>query len=111
MKKLMSMLLVTVLLCGCMMPVAYADSAIQPRDSNYFSSYGTTLSNEGEGVIKITFSTTGIKINNSIGVSSYLVEKLDDDGNWEDVTGLLSGETGSGVMSYTYSKYFNGVVG
>lgn len=109
MKKFLSLILVTVFLCGVMMPVACAESAPQPRDSAFFGSYGTHLSDEGGGRFKIVFTANGLKISNTIGVSSYEVERQDDDGNWEDCSGLLNGQTGSGVISYSFSKYFNGV--
>ena len=109
MKKILSLILTLTLMCSVFVPSLTA--AVEPRDSAYFHSYGTTLAAEDDGIIRITFSATGLQINNSIGVATYFVERLDDDGNWESVTELLSGQTASGVFSYTYSRNFQGVPG
>jgi len=57
------------------------------------------------------FSCGGTGVCDSLGVATYVVEKQEDDGDWVDVTNLLSGKTTSGASSYTFSKYFNGVEG
>lgn len=94
-----------------MVPLAQAESAIQPRDSAFFSSYGTTMSRQGGGTIKIVFTANGMGICNTLGVATYEVERLNDEGHWEDCSGLLSGQTGSNVGSYTFSRYYYGVPG
>lgn len=110
MKRIVSLVLFIVLVCSATIFTSYAED-IQPRDSAYFNSYGTTLSKQGGGCIKITFTANGTQICDTIGVSTYEVERMDDDGNWEDCSGLLSGKTISGFASYTFSKYFYGVAG
>ena len=110
MKRFLFVLLVFVLVCG-MVPLAQAESAIQPRDSAFFSSYGTTLSRQGGGTIKIVFGATGMGICNTLGVATYQVERLNEDGDWVDCSGLLNGQTGSNVGSYTFSRYFYGIPG
>lgn len=110
MKRFLFVLLVFVLVCG-MVPLAQAESAIQPRDSAFFSSYGTTLSRQGGGTIKIVFGATGMGICNTLGVATYEVERLNDEGYWEDCSGLLDGQTASNVGSYTFSRYFYGIPG
>ena len=110
MKKLISLALALTLMCSLLVPSLTA-AEIEPRDSAYFHSYGTTLTAEDDGIIRITFSATGLQINNSIGVSTYQVQRLNDDGNWEAITDLLTGQTASGVFSYTYSRNFQGVPG
>ena len=107
MKKTLSVMLILVILCSCMFSYALAET----RASNYFSSYGTTMSAPGNGRIGITFKAVGTGICNQIGVATYTVERLDDDGNWENVSGSLSGQTGSNVASYTFGRYFQGVAG
>lgn len=104
-------LIVSVLLIAAMVVPACAEQAIQPRDSAYFDSYGTTISRQGNGTLKITFSTVGTGVCTQLGVATYSVQRLNDSGCWEDVTGLLTGQTGSGVVSYTFSRYFYGVAG
>ena len=107
MKKALSLALVLTLLCPCIFSFALAET----RASNYFTSYGTTMSAPGNGLIAITFKAVGTGLCNQIGVASYHVERLDDDGNWENVSGALSGQTGTNVASYTFGRYFQGVAG
>ena len=107
MKNVVSILLILTLLCSCIFSAALAET----RASNYFSSYGTSMTAVGSGRIAITFKAVGTDICNQIGVASYHVERLDDDGNWENVSGALSGQTGTNVASYTFGRYFQGVAG
>lgn len=107
MKKLLCMALAMMLFLPLVS--VSAENDIMPYGSNYFDSYGTTMSRQGNGVIKITFSTVGAGVCSQLGVATYLVEKELEDGRWESVSGLLNGETGSGVVSYTFSRYFYGV--
>ena len=107
MKNVLSLVLILTILCSCVFSYALAET----RASNYFTSYGTTMSAPGNGRIGITFRAVGTGICNQIGVASYHVERLDDDGNWENVSGALSGQTGTNVASYTFGRYFQGVAG
>lgn len=110
MKRFMALLIAIMLFCPCVMPVSYAEEAT-PRASAFFTSYGTTLSKEGNGRIKIVFSTTGTAICNKLGVAYYEVERLNDEGYWENVSGALEGSTARYVTNYTFSRFFNGVAG
>ena len=107
MKKALSLMLVFTLMCPCLFAYALAET----RASNYFSSYGTSMSAPGGGGINITFRAVGTGICNQIGVATYQVQRREDNGNWTDVSGLLSGQTGSNVASYTFGRYFQGVAG
>ena len=107
MKNALSIALILTILCSCIFSFALAET----RASNYFTSYGTTMSAPGNGLIGITFRAVGTDICNQIGVASYHVEKQLDDGRWESVSGLLSGQTGTNVASYTFGRYFQGVAG
>ena len=69
------------------------------------------MSAAGGGGINITFRAVGTDICNQIGVATYTVQRREDNGNWTDVSGLLSGQTGSNVASYTFGRYFQGVAG
>ena len=111
MKKLISLVLLVSLLCGCLSSLAYAAPEFAPYNSAYFISYGTTLSKEGSGKIKITFQANATGVASSVGVATYEVQKLDSEGKWQSCTGLLDGETGSDVGSYTYSDLFYGIPG
>ena len=109
MKNVMSLLLVIALLCSSLFSFVYAEENAA-RSSNYFTSYGTSLSAPGSGRIGITFKAVGTDICNQIGVASYTVEKQTDEG-WVNVSGALSGQTGTNVASYTFGRYFQGVAG
>lgn len=111
MKRLISLVLLVTTLLGCMSCLAQAETEIAPYNSSYFISYGTTLSKEGGGKIKIIFQACATSVATSIGVANYQVEKLNSNGEWVDCTGLRSGATASNVGSYTFSKYFNGIAG
>lgn len=109
MKKMLSTVLAISILMSCVFSyVAAAD--VSPRNSNYFVSYGTAVSHQGGGTLLITFDATALNIADQLGVATYSVDKLTDEG-WVNVSGSLSGQTGSGVVSYTYSRYFFGVPG
>ena len=107
MKNVLSIMLILTILCSCVFSYALAET----RASNYFTSYGTTMSAPGNGGIAITFRAVGTDICNQIGVANYHVERLDDYGNWNNVSGALSGQTGTNVASYTFGRYFQGVTG
>lgn len=107
MKNVLSLVLALTILCSCVFSFALAES----RASNYFTSYGTTMSAAGGGGINITFKAVGTGLCNQIGVANYQVQKLDDDGDWVVVSGSLSGQTGTNVASYTFGRYFQGVSG
>lgn len=107
MKKILCLVLALTLLCSCLFSSALAET----RASNYFASYGTSMSAPGSGRIAVTFKAVGVDICNQIGVANYFVERLEDDGSWERVSGVLSGQTGSNVASYSFGRYFQGVAG
>lgn len=107
MKRFLSLMLIFTLLCPCLFAYALAET----RASNYFSSYGTSMSAPGGGGINITFRAVGTDICNQIGVANYTVEKLNENGGWENVSGALSGQAGTNVASYTFGRYFQGVAG
>ena len=107
MKNVLSIMLILTILCSCVFSYALAET----RASNYFTSYGTTMSAPGSGRIAITFRAVGTDICNQIGVANYQVFKEFDDGHWEAVSSMLSGQTGTNVASYTFGRYFQGVAG
>lgn len=110
MKNALSLLFVLTLLCSCVFTHVLAEETAT-RSSNYFTSYGTSMSAPGGGGINITFKAVGTGLCNQIGVASYHVERQNDEGNWENISDALSGQTGSNVASYTFGRYFQGVAG
>lgn len=111
MKKLISMVLVICLMFSGVICFAQGEVEIEPRNSAYFVSYGTTLSRQGDGKIKIVFSTQSTGLASTLGVANYEVERLNNNGNWENCSGTLNGKTASNVSSYTFGKYFYGIAG
>lgn len=111
MKKLISMVLAICLMCSGLLCFAHAEVEIEPRNSAYFTSYGSTLSRKGDGKIKIVFSTQATGVATTLGVATYDVQRLNSSGDWVDCSGMLSGKTASNVGSYTFSKYFYGIAG
>ena len=107
MKHALSIMLVFTILCSGVFSCAIAETLA----SNYFSSYGTSMTAVGNGRIAITFKAVGTGICNQIGVANYQVQKLNDDGDWVFVSNPLSGQTGTNVASYTFGRYFQGVSG
>ena len=108
MKKMISLALVIVLMCTTL-SVCFAETPGM-RSSNYFHSYGTNMSDAGNGVLSITFSCVGMGVCSQLGVATYEVEKLTSEG-WTNVSGLLNGQTGSNVAAYAFGRYFYGVSG
>lgn len=80
MKKMISLALVIVLMCTTL-SVCFAETPGM-RSSNYFHSYGTNMCDAGNGVLSITFSCVGMGVCSQLGVATYEVEKLNDDGDW-----------------------------
>lgn len=83
--------------------------------SDYFSSYGCVIGDNGGHVLHITFTVHGMGICDEIGVANFLVEKLVtlDNGSqgWMDITGLIPGQTRTNAMYCTYGVNFQGVAG
>ena len=103
-------LALTLLLCSTV-AFATADNEEPTRQSDYFASYGTSLSAIGGGKINVTFTCSAVGIADTLGVANYIVQRKDSTGHWEDVSGWLSGKTGTNVHSYTFSKTINGTAG
>lgn len=114
MKRRLSIILVIALLMSTFSAPAFAalPETDEPTSSNYFISYGTTTSQQGNGKLLISFTAVGMGICDVLGVASFYIQEWDeDDEHWWDVTGTLSGETGTNVGSYSFSRYFFGVPG
>lgn len=104
------LLALTLLLCSTV-AFATADNDEQPRQSDYFASYGTSLTAIGSGKIRVSFSCTAVGTATTLGVANYIVQRKNSSGNWENATGWLSGKTGSNVHTYSFSKTINGTAG
>lgn len=111
MKRFIALLLALTLLLCSTVAFATADNDEQPRQSNYFISYGTSLSAIGGGKIKVTFTCSAEGYATTLGVANYEVQRKNSSGNWEDVSGWLTGKTGSNVHTYSFSKTINGTAG
>jgi hypothetical protein len=111
MKRFIALLLAMILLVCSTAAFATADNEEQPRQSNFFASYGTSLSAIGGGKIRVTFTCTAVDYATTLGVVNYEVQRKDSSGNWEDVSGWLTGQTGSNVHTYSFSRTINGTAG
>lgn len=105
MKRVFVLILSALLVLSCV-----SACAGEPKSSNYFGSYGASLSKLGDGDIKITFSCDAVGTATQLGVSSFSVYRYNGS-NWEIVSGPNNGSYGYGVSSYSFSRTFNGVAG
>lgn len=106
MKRIISIFLLVLMLCSTLSFTCFAEEGPASRASDYFNSYGVHLTRRDDGRIKIVFSASGTGMCDQIGVATYEIMEKDDNGNWDEFSGLLSGRTASNVQSYTFSKYF-----
>ena len=111
MKRFIALLLALLLIICSTVAFATADNEEQSRQSNYFASYGMSLSAIGGGKIRATFTCTAVDYATTLGVVNYEVQRKNSSGNWEDVSGWLTGKTGSNVHTYSFSKTINGTAG
>ena len=115
MKQLLSLALGICLLFGmCMSASAAVNIPDGTFSSDYFSSYGCVINDNGGHVLHITFTTTGMGICDEIGVAVFSVEKqiVTDDGTyWVNITGSIPGQTRTNAMYCTYGVNFQGVAG
>lgn len=111
MKRFMALILAATLLI-CIGSLALAEEN-EARNSNYFSTYGISLSKPGSAKINITFSCSSAGGTASqIGVSSYYVQKYDADNlEWDTVSGPHSGSYSYNASSHSFAKTFQGVNG
>ena len=116
MKQFLSLALVICLLVGICVPASAA--VIIPDgtfSSDYFSSYGCVINDNGGHVLHITFTVHGMGICDEIGVANFCVQKqytLEDGTKiWSDVSGLIPGQTRTNAMYCTYGVNFQGVAG
>lgn len=110
MKRIMALILVMMLVL-CFGSLAMADEN-DTRASDYFSTYGITLSKAGSAKINITFSCSSAGGTASqIGVSNYSVQRYGDDGYWDTVSGPHSGSYSYNSSSHSFAKTFQGVNG
>lgn len=110
MKRYLALILVILtMLCVGSIAVAEEDNT---RASNYFNSYGITLSKPGSAKLNITFACTSAGGTASqIGVSTYSIHRYDEDAGWVVVSGPHNGTYSYNASSHSFSKTFQGVNG
>lgn len=109
MKRFMALILVVTLMI-CVGAIAHAEEN-ETRASDYFNSYGISLSKSGTK-INITFSCSSGSIASQLGVSNYSVQKYDeDDAHWYTVSGPHNGSYSYNASSHSFAKTFQGVSG
>lgn len=110
MKRYLALILVIITLI-CIGSIAMADED-NTRASNYFNSYGITLSKPGSNKINITFSCTAVGTASQIGVSTYRIQRYEEDNAyWVDVSGPHNGSYSYNASSHSFAKTFQGVAG
>jgi hypothetical protein len=111
MKRYIAFVLALLTLICSTAAFATADNDHDTRASNYFNNYGTVLTAKGGGKIKVTFSCSSVGIASELGVVNFLVQRKDSSGNWVDFNDWQSGQTGTNVSSYSFSRTINGTAG
>ncbi len=109
MKKTFALILALQLFCATI-SCAFSEMEFQPRSSDCFQSCSVVVSAGSNGKVHITFRAIGKGACSTLGVSYFQVEQLID-GRWTPVTGYIDGETGSNVVTYTFSRTYYGYVG
>lgn len=107
MKRIITVFLVILSLVICC--TAFAEDEATTRASDYFGSYGISLSAIGSGKITFTMSCASQGTASQLGVSSYYVQKYTSSG-WVSVASGGSNYKYN-TSSYALSKTFNGVSG
>jgi len=111
MKRIIVLLLALTLLFCSTVAFATSDDEDSPRQSDYFVSYGTSLSAIGGGKIKVSFACSSVGIASELGVVNYIVQRKNSSGEWVNASGWLSGQKGYNLSSYSFSKTINGTAG
>ena len=110
MKRYLALILV-ILAMLCIGSVALAEDD-NTRASNYFNSYGITLSKPGSAKLNITFSCAAVGTASQIGVSTYSVQRYNSNtGYWEVVSGPHNGTYSYNASGHSFAKTFQGVNG
>lgn len=108
MKRIITILLIAVsILCLC--SNCLAEDNLDTRASDYFASYGISLSSGGSGKINFTMNCASHGTASQLGVSTYSVHKYTDSG-WV-VVASGNGTYKYSTSSYALSKTFSGISG
>ena len=108
MKRIIVICLVAfAILCAC--SGVLAEESTSTRASDYFGTYGISLSSAGSGKINFTMNCSSVGTASQLGVSSYYVQKYTSSG-WVSVASGGSNYKYN-TSSYALSKTFNGVSG
>lgn len=108
MKRIITILLI-VLSLVLFTSYALAEDEATTRASDYFASYGISLSSAGSGKFNFTMNCSSVGTASQLGVSSYYVQKYTSSG-WVSVASG-NGSYKYNTSSYALSKTFNGVAG
>jgi len=108
MKRILTLVLV-LLSIVFMFTTALAEDDSITRASDYFGSYGISLTSPGSGKVNFTMSCSAVGTASQLGVTSYNIQKYTSSG-WVSVASGGSNYK-YGVSSYALAKTFNGVSG
>jgi len=106
-RKTLCILMALMILLVSVPNAAWASS--QSRSDPYFHIYGVSLSTSSSGALHMVFSVTAKDFVEMVGVSHYRVQRKVN-GQWSNVTGLLSGELHMNTVTCSFSRSFSEAV-
>ena len=110
MKRFSCFLLTLVMLCASVC-IASAEGGITPYASSYFNSYTINVSSPSAGKAKFVFNVTATETANTLGITTYSIQKKNSDGSYSTVYTDDVDHLASNTVSYTYSKTYSGTSG
>ncbi len=110
MKRFYCFLLTLVMLCASVC-IASAEGGITPYASSYFNSYTINVSSPSAGKAKFVFNVTATETANTLGITTYSIQKKNSDGSYSTVYTDDVDHLASNTVSYTYSKTYSGTSG
>lgn len=102
MKRHVAIILAILLMLSSTVAFAAVGEGDSIQASNYFASYGAALGAMGNGQVQVTFSCSAVGTASELGVANYEIQQKNSSGQWVDISGWLTGETGYNCTSYTF---------
>ena len=112
--RVISIFVVLVIICSLGVEVT-AQEILQPRASDYLSSYSSYVYLPGNGEVRVYFSVSGTNYMDELGALSIAIYESTDGVNWTWKDTFMHDQT-PGMLSYNddyHSGYvsYNGIVG
>lgn len=104
MKKFLRFVCMTLAISLLLVIPSYADNAVEPRGSAFFSSYGTDLYKASSTSFEIWFDVdSNVEMMDVIGVSEIIVYRSADQQSWTEVGTYDMEDYPEMTDTYTYS--------